>query len=123
MPNATQWDHIERVPDCAYPVLEHLKELAAQGGVIYQDDTHVRAFSQMAENRQAQAESTSSSCTGRYTTALVAKRGEQTICLNVSGRAHAGENLEALLTQRDGDLDKPLVMLDALSSNAADEGH
>ena len=49
-----------------------------------------------------------------YTTALVAQVGEQTICLYFSGRAHAGENLEALLTQREADRGKPLVMSDAL---------
>jgi hypothetical protein len=35
--DATQWDQIERVADCAYPVFEQLKTLAAQGEVIYQD--------------------------------------------------------------------------------------
>jgi transposase len=119
--DATQWDHIERVADYAYPVFEHLKELAAQGEVIYQDDTHVRILSLMAENRQAQAEGTSAERTGMYTTALVAQQGTQTICLYVAGRAHAGENLEALLTHREEDRDKPLVMSDALASNAADE--
>jgi transposase len=79
--DATQWDQIERVADCAYPVFEHLQELAAQGEVIYQDDTHVRILSLMAENRQAQAESSAGARTGMYTTALVAQQGAQTICL------------------------------------------
>jgi hypothetical protein len=56
-----------------------------------------------------------------YTTALVVKVGEHTICLYYSGRAHAGENLQALLLQRQADRDKPLVMSDALSHNAADD--
>jgi transposase len=56
-----------------------------------------------------------------YTTALVVKVGEQMICLYYSGRAHAGENLKALLAQRQGDLSKPLVMSDALLSNEAEE--
>lgn len=120
--DATQWDQIERVADCAYPVFEQLKTLAAQGEVIYQDDTHVRILSLIAENRQAQAEETPAERTGMYTTALVAQQGAQTICLYFAGRAHAGENLEALLTQREADRGKPLVMSDALASNAADEG-
>jgi transposase len=119
--DATQWDQIERVADCAYPVFEHLQDLAAQGEVIYQDDTHVRILSLMAENREAQAESSAGARTGMYTTALVAQQGAQTICLYYAGRAHAGENLAALLTQREGALGKPLVMSDALASNAADE--
>ncbi len=55
------------------------------------------------------------------TTALVVKVGEQTICLYYSGRAHAGENLKALLSQRQAERDKPLVMSDALSHHEADE--
>ena len=121
--DATQWDQIERVADCAYPVFEHLKELAAQGEVIYQDDTHVRILSLIAENRRTQADATSEARTGMYTTALVAQQGAQTICLYFAGRAHAGENLEALLTHREADRGKPLVMSDALANNnTADEG-
>ena len=119
--DATQWDQIERVADCAYPVFEQLKTLAAQGEVIYQDDTHVRILSLMAENRRTQAEGTSAERTGMHTTALVAQHGVQTICLYFAGRAHAGENLEALLTHREADRGKPLVMSAALAANAADE--
>jgi len=119
--DATQWDQIERVADCVYPVFEQLKTLAAQGEVIYQDDTHVRILSLIAENRRTQADDTSEARTGMYTTGLVVQQGEHTICLYMAGRAHAGENLEALLTQRDVGRDKPLVMSDALGSNAAHE--
>src|SRR4029453_19251189 len=120
--DATQWDQIERVADCVYPVFEQLKTLAAQGDVIYQDDTHVRILSLIAANRQAHADDTSEGRTGMYTTALVAQQGAQTICLYFAGRAHAGENLEALLTHREAERGKPLVMSDALASNTADEG-
>jgi hypothetical protein len=119
--DATQWDQIERVADGAYPVFEQLKTLAAQGEVIYQDDTPVRILALIAENRRTQAEDTSEARTGMYTTGLGVQQGEHTICLSMAGRAHAGENLEALLTQRDAGRDKPLVMSDALGSNAADE--
>jgi transposase len=51
----------------------------------------------------------------------VVRVGERTICLYYAGRSHAGENLQALLEQRQAHLDKPLVMSDALSRNAADE--
>jgi hypothetical protein len=120
--DATQWDQIERVADCAYPVFEQLKTLAAQGEVIYQDDTHVRILSLIAENRQTRADDTAEGRTGMYTTALIVQQGAQTICLYFAGRAHAGENLEALLTHREAGRDKPLVMSDALASNSADAG-
>src|SRR4029453_612820 len=76
--DATQWDQIERVADCVYPVFELLQTLAAQGEVIYQDDTHVRILSLMAENRHAQAEGTPAERTGMYTTGLVVQQGGQT---------------------------------------------
>jgi transposase len=119
--DATQWDQIERVADCVYPVFAQLQTLAAQGEVIYQDDTHVRILSLIGENRQAQAKDASAERTGMYTTALVVQQSAQTICLYFAGRAHAGENLEALLTHREADRGKPIVMSDALAANTADE--
>jgi transposase len=127
MPDATQWDQIERVADCAYKVFAYLEFLAAQGEVIYQDDTAVRILALLVENRHLQAHAAalglarSPERTGMYTTALVVKVGERTICLYYSGRAHAGENLKALLAQRATDQPKPLVMSDALASNDAEE--
>ena len=127
VPDATQWDQIERVADSGYVVFAHLECLAAQGELIYQDDTSVRILSLIEENQQAQAHaqamglSRSEDRTGMYTTALVVKVGERTIALYYSGRSHAGENLKALLTKRDTKHGKPLVMSDALSSNEADE--
>ena len=117
VPDATQWEQSERVADCGYAVFTHLERLAAQGELIYQDDTAVRILAFMAENAHTPAPER----TGMYTTALVVKVGAQTICLYYAGRAHAGENLKALLTQRAADLDLPLVMSDALVSNEADE--
>jgi transposase len=55
VPDATQWDQIERVANCAYPVVKHWEKVAAQGEVIYQDDTPVRILSLIAENQQAAA--------------------------------------------------------------------
>lgn len=127
VPDATQWDQIEKVGDCSYVVFAYLERLAAQGELIYQDDTAVRILSLIGENLKMRAKaealgfSRPQERTGMYTTALVVKVGEQMICLYYSGRAHAGENLKALLAHRQGDLSKPLVMSDALLSNAAGE--
>jgi NTP pyrophosphatase (non-canonical NTP hydrolase) len=125
--DATQWDQVERVADSVYPVFEQLKYLAAQSAVIYQDDTHVRILSLLKENREA-AEAVAAGQgealerTGMYTTGLVASDGERTICLYLSGRAHAGENLAAVLSLREADREPPIVMSDALAANAlADE--
>ena len=127
VPDATQWDQIEQLGDCSYKVFAYLETLAAQGELIHQDDTSVRILSLMAENRthQTAAEALgfarSQERTGMFTTALVVKVGEQTVCLYYSSRSHAGENLQALLEQREAERDKPLVMSDALSRNEVDE--
>jgi transposase len=128
VPDATQWDQIEEVGNCAYKVFAQLEHEAAQGELIFQDDTAVRILALMQENRamlaaaQAQGVATPTERTGMHTTALVVKVGEHTAILYYSSRQHAGENLQGLLDKREAGQGKPLVMSDALASNAvADE--
>jgi transposase len=116
LPDATQWDLIEAVGDCAYPIFLYLERLAAQGEVIYQDDTAARVLTLMAENRQAETPER----TGMYTTGLIAEVEGRRICLYYAGRQHAGENLAALLRQREPQRAQPLVMSDALASNTVE---
>src|SRR6266478_3697656 len=128
VPDATQWDQIEVVGDGAYKVLAHLEREAAQGALIFHDDTAGRILALIKENSarlaaaQAQGVSTPAQRTGMHTTALVVKVGEHTAILYYSSRWHAGENLQVLLDKREAHRDKPLAMSDALASNAvADE--
>ena len=58
---------------------------------------------------------------GMYTTGLVALDGEWTICLYLSGRAHAGENLAAVLSLREAEREAPIVMSDALAANRPED--
>jgi transposase len=128
VPDATQWDQIEVVGDCAYKVFAQMEKEAAQGELLFHDDTAVRILSLIKENRdlvaaaQAQGVFTPTERTGMHTTALVVKVGEHTAILYSASRRHAGENLQGLLDKRQAGLAKPLVMSDALSSNeVADE--
>ncbi len=127
VPDSTQWDQIERVGDCGYVVFELLETLAAQGELIHQDDTSVRIVTLIKENQQIRAQAAAQGLsrakerTGMYTTALVVRVGERLICLYYSGRAHAGENLAALLAKRQAGQAPPLVMSDALSRNEINE--
>jgi transposase len=129
MPDATPWDQAEVVGDCAHPVFKYLEKLAAQGEVIFQDDTPGRVLALIAENQQAtaqaqaQGDTEGAARTGMQTTALIVQVGERRICLYYTGRRHGGENLEALLTKREPQREKPLVMSDAWSSNNAEETH
>ena len=128
VPEATQWDEIEVVGDCAYKVFAQMEKEAAQGDLIFQDDTAVRIVSLLKENRdllaaaQTQGLSQPKEGTGMHTTALAVQVGEHTAILYYSSRRHAGENLQRLLDKREAGLEKPLAMSDALSRNeVADE--
>ncbi len=125
--DATQWDQAELVGDCSYPIFKWLETLAAQGEVIFQDDTPQRILTLIEENHQARAraqaqgKTKTEERTGMQTTALMVQVGARRICLYYTGRRHAGENLAALLRKREPDRGKPVVMSDALSSNNAEE--
>jgi transposase len=125
--DATQWDQAELVGDCSYPIFKWLETLAAQGEVIFQDDTPQRILTLIEENHQvraraqAQGKTKTEERTGMQTTALMVQVGARRICLYYTGRWHAGENLAALLRKREPDRGKPVVMSDALSSNNAEE--
>jgi hypothetical protein len=127
VPDATQGDQGEIVGDCSHPIFKCLEKLAAQGEVIFQDDTPQRVLALIEENQQARAQAhaqgkaKTTERPGMQTTALIVQVGERRICLYYTGRRHAGENLDALLTQREPGRGKPLVMSDALSSNNAEE--
>ena len=121
MADATRWDLAERVADCAYPVFDYLEKLAAQGEVIFQDDTHVRMLTLVAENRRADATGDPLARRGMYTTGWVVQVKHRVIGLYRSGRAPAGDNLTALLARREMGLEKPIVMSDALAANQRDD--
>ena len=127
VPDATQWEQGELVGDCTYPIFKCLEKEAAQGEVIFQDDTLGRVLALIEENQKAhararaQGKAKTTERTGMHTTALIVQVGERQICLYYTGRRHAGENLERLLAQREPGRGKPLVMSDALSRNQADE--
>src|SRR4029453_4706811 len=126
-PAAPQWEQGEIAGDCSHPIFKYLEKLAAQGEVIFQDDTPQRVLALIEENQQARAQAhaqgkaQTDERTGMQTTALIVQVGERRICLYYTGRRHAGENLERLLAQREPGREKPLVMSDALSRNNAEE--
>jgi transposase len=125
--DATQWDQTEIVGDCSHPIFKCLEKLAAQGEVIFQDDTPQRVLALIEENQRARAQARAQGKaktderTGMQTTVLIVQVGDRRICLYYTGRRHAGENLEQLLVQREPGRSKPVVMSDALSSNNAEE--
>jgi len=127
VPDATPWDQGEIVGDWTHPIFKWVEKEAAQGEVIFQDDTPGRVLALIEENQQARAraqaqgKAQTTERTGMQTTALIVQVGARRIGLYYTGRRHAGENLEQLLTKREPGRGKPLVMSDALSHNHAEE--
>jgi hypothetical protein len=87
----TQWDQGEIVGDCTHPIFKWLEKEAAQGQVIFQDDTPGRVLALIEENQQARAraqaqgKAKTTERTGMQTTALIVQVGARRICLYYTG--------------------------------------
>jgi len=136
LPASTQWDIVEAQAKRAEPVFAELVQQAAQGEVVYNDDTGVKILELMGERaRQAALEESDAEMegsaetstegatergakrTGMFTTGIVSTREGHKIALFLSGRQHAGENLKDVLLRRAAELPPPIQMCDALSRN------
>ena len=84
LPESVQFERCQAVADSLLPVYLQLRELAAQGEVIFGDDTGVKILACLKENKQlAVAERR-----GTQTTGLVVEVEGRRIALYASGRRH-----------------------------------
>ena len=120
LPASTQWEIVERVADRIYPVYEELKRQAAQGDVIYNDDTTMKILALM-QNDDNIDDQDQPGRKGMFTTGILSTINDQKIALFFTGRKHAGENMADLLEQRKAERGPPIQMCDALSRNAPKE--
>jgi len=111
LPDSTQWDMVQKAARAVDPVHRVLIKLAAQAGVIHVDDTTARILSLMDEEKGKEGR------TGMFTSGVLAKEDGWEIALFFTGRNHAGENLNYLLSERRSTLPPPIRMADALSWN------
>ena len=114
LPASTQFERVEALANAALPVVRHLEQLAAQRPLLQSDDTGARILSLQVENQTRAAHER----TGLFTTGIVAKGLDgtlPTIVLFASGRRHAGENLDRLLSKRAGAAGAPIHMADGSS--------
>ena len=106
--DSTQWELIEEVANAVYPIFLLLERLAANGKVVYQDDTKYKILRLVKQDINDRS--------GVYTTNLTVETGENVIALYYTQNKHAGENLEELLKKRT--LKELIIkMSDALNSN------
>jgi hypothetical protein len=112
---STQWDIVSRKSEAIQPAYDELARQAAQGKVVYNDDTQAKILQFMSSKEALWEEDPSR--TGLFTTGILSQTDERQIALYYTGRKHAGENMADLLARRDVDRGPPIQMCDALSRN------
>lgn len=109
LPASTQWGILQETAERIEPALEELIRQAAQGEVLYNDDTGMQVLGLDTPDPPERR--------GVFTSGIVSTREGQRIALFFTGRRHAGENLSAVLARRAAELGPPIQMCDALSRN------
>ncbi|MBN2497029.1 MAG: IS66 family transposase [Deltaproteobacteria bacterium] len=120
LPAATQWELVRDGAAGIEPAYAELIHQAAQGEVLYNDDTTMKIL-KLERPLPADPEERAGERTGTYTSGIVSTAGGQRVALFFTGWRHAGENLERLLAQRMRDLSPPIQMCDALARNTSEE--
>ncbi len=133
---STQWDIVHVKAKAIQPAQDELIRQAAQGDVVYNDDTSNKILEFMGERlRQAQVTTEEDATpeqpgdqkknkkprTGLFTTGIVSQCARHLIAIFFTGRQHSGENLGDVLRQRASELEPPIQMCDALSRNLPKE--
>ena len=122
LPATTQWELVKEGAETLTPAYDELVRQAAQGKVLYNDDTTMKVLELSAEQRAAAAaDEETDERTGVFTSGIVSTSKGHHIALFFTGVQHAGENLADVLAQRATKLPKPIQMCDALPSNTAGE--
>lgn len=102
LPATTQWELMEAAAKLLKAVLSELIRMAAQGGVMHNDDTGMRILQMARAGDDGR--------TGTFTSGIVSICGGWKIALFFSGWKHAGENLADVLKQRAPGLASPIQM-------------
>ena len=105
MKDATQWDLLKKLHEIAAPVYDQaLIEQGANGDLIIYDDTPARIL----ENQANQV--------ATHTTAFISVHDEHRTHLFFTGRNHAGNNADTILSKRTNEK-QVIAMMDASPSN------
>lgn len=110
LPASTQWGLLEEATQTLKPVLEALRDEAAQAPQFYNDDTSMRIVKMKRPEGDTR--------TGIRTSAILAELdGNLRIALFETGRQIAGESLAEILTRRKDGLKPARLMCDGLEHN------
>jgi transposase len=102
--DATQWDQVTQLYTCALPVLSVLEKSAAQGQLMYYDDTGNKILA------------VSNATKAVHTTAFLSMLGRHCIYLFYTSQRYAGENMVLLIDERTTD-ETLITMTDASCQN------
>jgi hypothetical protein len=117
LPATTQWDVVAQAAVQIAPAGGELIQQAADGTVLYNDDTPMRILKFTAEARaEALPPGAKAQRTGVFTSGVVAETANGPIALFKTGPCHAGEHLAEVLDRRQ-DPQPPIQMSDALARN------
>lgn len=117
LPATTQWDVVQQAATRIAPAGYELIQQAAEGTVLYNDDTPMRILKFTAEARaEALPPGAKAERTGVFTSGVVAETLNGPVALFKTGPCHAGEHLAEVLDQRQ-DPTAPIQMSDALARN------
>jgi transposase len=120
LPASTQWGEVRKVAGIIEPVYEQLVCQAAQGEVLYNDDTSMRILDLMKRRPKPDftegVEEDEKTRTGIFTSGIISTRDGREIALFFTGIQYAGENLADLLKKRARELGPPIQMCDGLLS-------
>jgi transposase len=124
VPASTQWQVAAEGIPSVRPAFDELLQRAAQGQVLHNDDSHA-VILEYAGKRGAKLREkgllVDPERTGLSTTGIVSITEAGPIALFFTGRQHAGENLDDVLSRRDPKLSPPIQMGDALTRNVPKE--
>lgn len=109
--DATQWDKMSQLYSVVKPVYHALETQAAQGSLLHYDDTHHKILSHLQDHRQGLV-----TRKGIYSTAIISQVADKSIYLFCTGARYAGENIAAILAQRNTD-EALITMSDASTMN------
>ncbi len=122
LPASTQWELVQPSADKLMPVFTEFIRQAAQGKLLYNDDTVGRILKLEGIKTGPfviDDDGIDKKRKGIFTTGIISVSGGHEIALFFTSRKHAGENLETVLKQRSDALDEPIQMSDGLGTNTA----
>lgn len=111
IPQSTQSELVASAAGSVFAITNHLQSVARESDLVIQDDTGVRIIELIQENRTENPKRK-----GMYTTGFVVKT-EHPFVLYISGRQHAGENFDDLMSGRLSET-IPVRVADALKANS-----